>query len=131
MSILSSTVASNYYNCCTDSSTKPENYGYILIIILINLERQAATATSLKRHPFHSTSQRETTTILNRRRCATDRPTETDLAMHLDRHPTDSLEKRQTDEYNLTYEQTSNQLPSENALHLMNPIWALAHKSGL
>jgi hypothetical protein len=31
MLVLSSTVASYYYNCCTDSTTSPENYGYRLI----------------------------------------------------------------------------------------------------
>jgi hypothetical protein len=28
MLALSSTVASHYYNCCTDGSTSPGNYGY-------------------------------------------------------------------------------------------------------
>jgi hypothetical protein len=32
MLVLLSTVASRYYNCCTDSSTTPGNYGYILVI---------------------------------------------------------------------------------------------------
>jgi hypothetical protein len=31
MLVLSSTVASLYYNCCTDGSTSPGNYGYPLV----------------------------------------------------------------------------------------------------
>jgi hypothetical protein len=31
MLILPSTVASHYYNCCTDDSTSPGNYGYHLV----------------------------------------------------------------------------------------------------
>jgi hypothetical protein len=31
MLVLSSTVASRYYNCCTDGSTSPGNYGYLRI----------------------------------------------------------------------------------------------------
>jgi hypothetical protein len=30
--VLSSTVTSCYYNCCTDGSTSPGNYGYPLIL---------------------------------------------------------------------------------------------------
>jgi hypothetical protein len=32
MLVLSSTVASRYYNCCTDGSTSPGNYGYPLVV---------------------------------------------------------------------------------------------------
>jgi hypothetical protein len=30
MLVLASTVASSYYNCCTDGNTSPGNYGYEL-----------------------------------------------------------------------------------------------------
>jgi hypothetical protein len=35
MLVQTSTVASRYYNCCTDGSNSPGNYGYIIIIIII------------------------------------------------------------------------------------------------
>jgi hypothetical protein len=48
MLVLSYIVASHYYNCCTDGSTSPGNYGYPLLWFLLILRLMLILISGLR-----------------------------------------------------------------------------------